>query len=379
MSSQITPPVNDLQEQIKQFVNERGLSYEEVMVAIERAIAGAYRREFGDKDKSYLAEFHPESNKYQVFETMKVVEEVVSPSREISLVDARLDNPSAELNDEIKTDLHVEKEVGFGRIASQVAKQVLVYTVNNFRHTKVLSKFKDFVGKIVGVEVDAFKRGGYLVKIGHGNEQTMGYIAREDLLMTDRFKPGQIIKVLIRDITEDENKSSKISMTRSAPDFVTAIIAKEVPEVENGLVKIEKIVREPGNRTKLLVSGDENEDLDPVGTILGRRNVRLLNIMREISTSLSEKIDVIEYRPSNLEEMVMDALEPAQVERVELETLEDNRTLATVFCMPDEASLAVGRRGANVRLASQLLNVEIKIQAMEGEEIRQNNPEIIAE
>jgi transcription termination/antitermination protein NusA len=372
-------PTNELVEQIKSFVNERGLSYEEVMVAIERAIAGAYRREFGDKDKSYTAEFNPDTNKYHVYETMRIVDVVENPLREISIVDARLDNPQALVGDEIKHDLDVEKEVGFGRIASQVAKQVLVYTVNNFRHTKVLTKYKDFVGKIVPVEVDAFKRGGYLVKIGHGNEQTMGYIMREDLLMTDRFKPGQIIKVLIKDITEDENKSSKIQMTRSAPEFVTAIIAKEVPEVENGLVKIDKIVREPGNRTKLLVSVDETEDLDPVGTILGRRNVRLLNIMREISTSLSEKIDVIESQPNNLEEMVMDALEPAQVERVEFGETEDGHKLATVYCLPDEASLAVGRRGANVRLAGQLLDIEIKIQSLEGEEAIAARPEIVVE
>lgn len=370
---------SELQEQIKAFVNERGLSYEEAMIAIERAIAGAYRREFGDKDKTYSAEFNPDTNKYHVYETMRVVEEVTNPKREISVVDARLENPTIQLGDEIRHDLNVEKEVGFGRIASQVAKQVLVYTVNNFRHTKVLTKYKDFIGKIVGVEVDAFKRGGYLVKIGHGNEQTMGYIQREDLLPTDRFKPGQIIKVLVKDITEDENKSSRISMTRSAPEFVTAIIAKEVPEVENGLVKIEKIVREPGNRTKLLVSADESEDLDPVGTILGRRNVRLLNIMREISTTLSEKIDVIEWQPGHIEEMVMDALEPAQVERVEMGTNEEGKTVATVYCLPDEASLAVGRRGANVRLASQLLDIEIKIQALEGDAAQSAAPEIIAE
>ena len=372
-------PTNELVEQIKSFVNERGLSYEEVMVAIERAIAGAYRREFGDKDKSYIAEFNPDTNKYHVYETMRIVDSVENPLREISIVDARLDNPQALVGDDIKHDLEVEKEVGFGRIASQVAKQVLVYTVNNFRHTKVLTKYKDFVGKIVPVEVDAFKRGGYLVKIGHGNEQTMGYIMREDLLITDRFKPGQIIKVLIKDITEDENKSSKIQMTRSAPEFVTAIIAKEVPEVENGLVKIDKIVREPGNRTKLLVSVEEAEDLDPVGTILGRRNVRLLNIMREISTSLSEKIDVIENQPNNLEEMVMDALEPAQVERVEFGETEDGFKLATVYCLSDEASLAVGRRGANVRLAGQLLGIEIKIQSLDSEEVQGTRPEIVVE
>lgn len=370
-----------LQEQIKAFCQERGLDHEEVMTAIERAIAGAYRKEFGDKDKTYAAEYDVDNQKYKIFETLKVTEPTeeveLNPKREISLVDARLEDPTVELGDELKKEVAVNKEINFGRIASQVAKQVLIYTVNNFRHTKILQKYKDYIGKIVNVEVDAYKKGGYIVKIGQGNEQTTSYMNREDMLPIDHFKPGQIIKALILDISEDENNASKIRLTRSLPEFVVSIIKKEVPEVDNGVVNIVKIVREAGNRTKILVSVNEDDgDIDPVGTILGRRNVRLLNIMREISPSLQEKIDIIEYQPDHLDHMIEDALEPAEIEGIEMSKNEEGKTLAKVTCFPDEASLAVGRRGANVRLASKLLDVEIEISSIEKTE---REPAILAD
>ena len=374
----------ELQDQIKGFCQEKGLEYDEVMEAIEKAISGAYRREFGDREKSYTAEYDVLSNKYKVYEVVKVVEQLddtMNEKREISIVDARLENPTLQVGDELRRDLGVEKEVGFGRIASQVAKQVLIYTVNNIKHTKILQKFKEFIGRIVTVEVDAFKSGGYIVKLGQGVDQTSGYLNKEDLLPIDHFKPGQLVKALIVDIIEDENKGSKIKLSRSAPEFVTAIIAKEVPEVEAGTVSVIKVVREAGNRTKLLVKVSEIEDagdIDPVGTILGRRNVRLLNIMREISPSLQEKIDVIEYS-ENLEDMVADALEPAEIEKINFESMPDGRTLAQVYCFADEAALAVGKRGANVRLASQLLNVEIKIYSMEQAGATAHSPEVAAE
>ncbi|NJS41646.1 hypothetical protein HC766_04880 [Candidatus Gracilibacteria bacterium] len=149
-----------------------------------------------------------------------------------------------------------------------------------------------------------------------------------------------------------------------------AIIAKEVPEVATGIVQIDKLVREPGSRSKLLVSVKEGENIDPVGTILGRKNVRLINIMREISTSLQEKIDIIEYRKEDLEGMIMDSLEPAEIEKVELN---EERDHADVFCYPEEASLAVGKRGVNIRLATDLLNVELNIVTLEEEDVTESN------
>jgi N utilization substance protein A len=354
------------QEELKQLIDmvciERGLEPTEVMSAIEQSIASAYRKEIGEKEKNYKAEFDYKTGKYNLYEVTTIVEEVENEFKEMNLIDARLYNPNAKIGEIIKKEVSIDNEVAFGRIASQVAKQVLSQSINSIRHTKILQKFKDRVGDVVNVEVDYFKKGGYSVKLG----QTTGFLSRENLLPIDRFKSGQIIKALIVDIVEDDRGNSRIVLSRSHVDFVTAIIRNEVPEVEAEAVIIEKIVREPGSRSKILVSANEDDNIDPVGTILGRKNVRIVNIMREISFTMQEKVDIIEYNPDDLELMIMDALEPAEIERVEIN--EEERT-AQVYCYPEEAALAVGRGGVNIKLAGRLLDYELSINSIEEERV----------
>lgn len=367
---------SELKQQIELVCIERGLDQEEVIKAMEIAIASAYRKEFGDKEKLYEAEFDLDNGKYIVYETFNIVDEVLSPAKEVSVVEARLSDTSAKVGDVIRNKVEDERNVAFGRIATQVAKQVLVQAISNVRHTKVLKRFKDKIGDVVNVEVDYFRKGGYVVKLA----QTTGYIGKEHLSPVDRFKPGQMIKALIVDIIEDDRKGSRVILSRTAPEFVTAIIKQEVPEVESDVVLIKKVVREPGSRSKIMVAvnEDENQDIDPVGTILGRRNVRILNIMREISTSLQEKVDVVEYQSDNLEEMIMDALEPAEIEDIEFTKNEEGEEIVNVYCYAEDASLAVGKRGVNVRLASDLLDLNIKVHTIEGES-EEKGPEILVE
>jgi len=350
--------LSDLQEQIDLLGIEIGLSPDEIIKSIGTSLAGAYRKEFGDKDKSYEGEFNSLTGKYTVYEVTHVVEEVINPLREITLVEARLTDPNAQMGDTLKKVVITDGDMNFGRIASQVAKQVLRQSINNVKHTKILQQFKDKIGDVINVEVDFSRKGGYIVKFAN----TSGFIAKENLMPNDRFKPGLNIKALIVEISEDERGNSRLVLSRSHPDFIRAIIAKEVPEVEAGIVVIDKIAREAGVRSKILVSAPEDENIDPVGTILGRKNVRIINIMREISTTMSEKIDVVENRPDEIEEMIMDALEPAEIQTIDY-SKEDNRV--NVFCYPEEASLAVGRKGVNVRLASELLDLDISINAIE--------------
>jgi transcription termination/antitermination protein NusA len=350
--------LSELQEQIDLLGIEIGLEPEEIIKSIGTSLAGAYRKEFGDKDKAYEGDFNSQTGKYTVYEVTHVVEEVLNPAREISLVEARLSDPSAQIGDNLRKAVVNDSDMNFGRIASQVAKQVLRQSISNVKHTKILQQFKDKIGDVINVEVDFSRKGGYIVKFA----QTSGFMAKENLLPTDRFKPGQTIKALIVDISEDERGNSRLLLSRTHPDFIRAIIAKEVPEVEAGIVVIDKIAREAGVRSKILVSAPEDENVDPVGTILGRKNVRIINIMREISITMSEKIDVVENRPEELEEMIMDALEPAEIERIEFDRTENK---VNIFCYPEEASLAVGRRGVNVRLASELLDMEISINSIE--------------
>lgn len=351
----------ELQEQIDLLGIEIGLDPEEIIKSIGTSLAGAYRKEFGDKDKAYEGEFSSQTGRYNVFEVTHVVEEVLNPAREMTLVEARLNNPSAQMGDMLKKVVVSDSDLNFGRIAAQVAKQVLRQSINNVKHSKILQQFKDKIGDVINVEVDFSRKGGYIVKFAN----TSGFMAKENLMPTDRFKPGQSIKALILDISEDERGNSRLVLSRSHPDFIKAIIAKEVPEVEAGIVVIDRISREAGVRSKILVSAPEEENIDPVGTILGRKNVRIINIMREISITMSEKIDVVENRPDELEEMIMDALEPAEIDKLEFS---DDGKKVNVYCYPEEASLAVGRKGVNVRLASDLLGLEISINAIEEKE-----------
>lgn len=362
---------DDLKQQIELVCIERGLEPEEVMKAIEVAIASAYRKELGEKEKSYESKFNSDTGKYSIFEVTSIVEEVLNPGREISLIEAKLFDPTYQLGDTIVKEVILDQEVGFGRIAAQVARQVLFQAINSVRHTKVLQQFKDKIGDIVSVEIDFFKRGGYSVKLA----QTNGFIGKESLLPIDKFKPGQIVKALIVDISEDDKGNSRIQLSRTHPDFVKVIIANEVPEVGAGIVNIDKIVREPGSRTKILVSASEEENIDPVGTILGRKNVRITNIMREISTTMQEKVDIIENRTDDLEGIIIDALEPAEIEKVVLN--HEDKT-AEVYCYSDEASLAVGRRGVNIRLAGELVGWELSIKTIEEGDNYPGAPEIIA-
>lgn len=352
--------MNDIKQQIELICIERGLDIDEVMKAIESSIASAYRKEFGDKDMFYTAEYDMEHGTYSVYEIVEIVDEVLQPGRELSIVEALLSNPNARVGDVIKTKQAIDQSINFGYIASQVAKQVLTQNINNIRHSKIVQRFKDKIGDLVTVEVDGFRKGGYIVKI----DQTTGFINKEHVLPIDKFRPGQIIKALIVDITEDDRGNSRIVFSRTHPDFIRALLNQEVPEIASGVVQIERIVREPGSRTKVLVYSHEDEqNVDPVGTILGRKNVRLISIMREISTSMQEKIDIVEYRPDELEEMIADSLEPAQIEKVEI--IDDAH--ADVYCYQEEASLAVGKWGSNIRLAGRLFDMELTLNVINEE------------
>ena len=357
--------LSELKEVIEYICIEKNLDINEVKKSIEIAIAGAYRKEFGQKDASYAVDFDLNTGLYTVFKTMTVVEEVLNPAQQLSVLEARLTKPDAMLDDVLKTSLELDQQVNFGRISSQIAKQVLTNSVQNARHGKILQQFVDKVGEIVSVEVDYFHKGGYYVKLG----QTHGFLSRENLMPIDKFKSGIHIKALIVNITEDNQGNAKIVLSRTHNDFISALIRSEIPEVASGLVNIEKIAREPGFRSKVLVSAADDADIDPVGSILGRKNMRIINILREVNTNMQEKIDIIEWQPDDVDLMIMDCLEPAQIERVDYNEVTKH---ADVYCYKDEAALAVGRKGLNIKLAQELLDIELNLVTIDGENTENN-------
>jgi transcription termination/antitermination protein NusA len=358
---------NELKEAINFICNEKGLNPDEVIKAIETAIAGAYRKEYGQKDAAYGVKFDVNTGKYAISQLTYVVEEVTNPAQQIAFLEAKLTNPEVHMGDILKKEMDVEKEIEFGRLASQVAKQVLTNSVNSSRHSKIVQQYKDKVGQIVTVEIDYFQKGGYYVKLA----QASVFINKDNLLPIDKFKSGSFVKVLIAGMITDTQGNTKVQLSRTHVDFIPALIASEIPEVASGLVTIDHVARDPGFRTKILVSAAEDSNIDPVGTILGRRNMRIINILREINVAMIEKLDVIETQPEDVDLMIIDALEPAQIEKVDI--YEDEKR-ADVYCYKEEAALAVGKRGVNIKLAQELVGYEINLITLdsEGNEIDHN-------
>jgi transcription termination/antitermination protein NusA len=353
----------ELKQAVELLCAERGITPEDVTAAIESGIAKAYRKDLGDNEKAYEAEYDLTTNRYKIFEVITVTDEVdeegnvYNPGKELTLMAARLSDPNAFIGQTYKTLVDDEdKLLEFGRVASGIAKQSFEQYIRSIRHAKVLKEYKEKVGELITVEIDYFKKNGYYVKLG----TTTAFLGQDSLMPNDKFKPGEFIKVCVDSITEDPKLGSKIVLKRNSAGFVVALINIEIPEVSNGQIEIVKAVREAGLRTKILVQKEDYDStIDPVGTILGRKEMRILNIMRELNVNLQERIDIIEVN-ENQDEMIKDALEPARITRIE-------RTEEAIICHCEkqDAALAVGKRGVNVRLASQLLEVELKIQSPE--------------
>jgi transcription termination/antitermination protein NusA len=367
MTEKTQQQVLDIKQAIDLVCSERGISSQEVVEAIEASIAKAYRKDFGEETKGYEAEYDLTTNSYNIFETMTVTDKVddegnvFNPDRELTLMAAMLSDHDAFVNKVYKTPIDQEKLVEFGRVATGVAKQSIIQYIRNLKHNKVIEKYKDMEGEMITVEVDYFKKNGYYVKL----DQTTVFMGSEDLMPFDKFKPGTLIKAFIETIVEDPKNGYRITLKRNSPGFVCALIKSEVPEVASGQIEIIKAVREAGVRTKLLVQKeDQDSTLDPVGTIIGRKEARILNISRELNINMQERIDVIEYNSEDFESMVFDALEPARIDRIE-----NTETGIICYCAKEEAPMAVGKKGANVRLASKLLDIEISIQTEESAEL----------
>lgn len=362
----------ELKEQIDLICIEMGLEPDEIKKAIEVGIASGYRKEFGNRECMYDASFNMENGNYKIWRVIKVVDEVINPDHEISLIEAKLSNPAAQLGDIIQEEVTEQDSIEFGRISTQIAKQSLINAIRSIRHTKLVQEFKDKIGEIVTGEVDYFSKRGYIIKIG----QTAALLPKEETIYGEKFRSGTIIKALVMNINEDDRGNAKLILSRRNANFIIGLIKNEVPEVDNGMVIIDKIARDPGNRTKILVSAPDYDDIDPVGTILGKRNVRIMSVMRQIATNMPEKIDVIENNLNNdLELVVADALEPATLEAIEIDYA--NKRI-TVKCTPDEVKLAVGKAGVNVRLASEILGYTIDVQTVEGVSSRKQ-PQILSD
>ena len=325
---------------------EKGLPKEVVLNVIEQAIAAAWRKDNGDRDMNVRAILNTKTGEADVFVAREVIEDglAYNPSTEIPLKEA---GKSAKLGDVVEEKFKV---TSFGRVAAMTAKQVVIQRLREAENDAVLTAFEDKIGTIVTGTVSRVEPRLVRVDLGRAN----GIIPRSEQIDGEYYTVGSRIKVYVKNI-ERGDKGAQLILSRGSAEFVECLFRQEVPEIENGTVKICGIAREAGRRTKIAVSATI-PGIDPVGTFVGGRGVRVQAVMNEIGDK--EKIDIVTWS-DNPSEYIREALSPAEINKVEIK---DKK--AHVYVNEDQQSIAIGKQGQNVRLASKLTGYEIDIELM---------------
>ena len=332
---------------VRTIADEKNLPEDTVMNVIEQAIAAAWRRDNGERDQEVRAEFNVNKGTANVFVGREVVEEVGSQAHEISLEDAKKVKADAELGDLIEEKHEV---TSFGRVAAQTAKQVVLQRLREAEREVVLAEFEDKIGTVVTGTIQRVEPRVVKIELG----KAVGILPQSEQIQGEFMSPGARVKVFIKDI-EREGRGPQLILSRGNEAFVEYLFRQEVPEMETGAVEIKAIAREAGRRTKLAVASSV-PGVDPVGTFVGGHGARVNAVMSEIGDQ--EKIDIITF-DDNVDTFIRNALSPAEVVKVEID--EQNKR-AKVFVSEDQQSIAIGRGGQNVRLASRLTGYELDIE-----------------
>lgn len=334
---------------------EKNIDKTIVLGAIEEAIQKAARLRYGS-ELDIRAKLDPITGSMDLTRVVTVVadDELENEATQTNLVTAQMDHPEAELGYEITTPL---PPIEFGRVQSQMAKQVIMQKVREAERAKQYLEYKDRIGEIINGIVKRVEYGHIIVDLGRAE----GVIRRDQTLPRENVKNGDRIRAYILDVRE-EPRGSQIFLSRSAPEFMAALFSQEVPEVYEGIIQIVAVARDPGSRAKIAVYSNDGS-IDPVGACVGMRGSRVQAVVNELQ---GERIDIIPWT-EDAASFIVNALQPAEVTKVVLDQ-DENRIEVVV---PDEQlSLAIGRRGQNVRLASQLSGWSIDIMTEEQESER---------
>jgi len=333
---------------IEQVQREKGISRDVIIDAIETAILTAVRRKVG-QDLDLEARYNPETGEIEVFQFRTVVEEVKDPDTEILLEDARRElDEESEVGDSIGIKVDTSN---LGRIAAQTAKQVIMQKVRDAERESIYEQYKDRKGDLVSGTVQRIERGGHiLVNLG----KTEALLPMSEQIPNETFRRGERVRALVIDVRKD-TRGPQIILSRTHPGFLIRLFELEVPEIASGDVKIINAVRDPGERAKIAVYTKDSH-IDPVGSCVGVRGSRVQNIVQELR---GERIDIIPWTP-DYTTFICSSLAPAKISKVFID--EENR-LIEVVVDEDQLSLAIGKRGQNVRLASKLTEWRIDIKS----------------
>ncbi|QEN89516.1 transcription termination/antitermination protein NusA [Labrys sp. KNU-23] len=323
---------------------EKVIDRQIVLAAMEDAIQKAARSRYG-QETEVRAEINPKTGEIRLSRLLQVVEQIENDAVQILLEDARRKNPAAQIDDWIAETL---PPFDFGRIAAQSAKQVIVQKVREAERDRQFDEFKDRVGTVVNGLVKRVEYGNVVVDLGRGE----AVVRRDELLPREVFRPGDRIRAYLFDVRR-EQRGPQVFLSRTHPQFMSKLFEQEVPEIYDGVIEVKAVARDPGSRAKIAVISRDSS-IDPVGACVGMRGSRVQAVVGELQ---GEKIDIIPWSP-DVATFIVNALQPAEVSKVVLD--EDSEKIEVV--VPEaQLSLAIGRRGQNVRLASQLTGWDIDI------------------
>ncbi len=340
--------IKQLAVAVRAIAEEKNLPEDTVQEVVEQALAAAYRRDYGEREQEVRVTMNLNTGDVDAYVSKEVVVEVGDPAYEISITDAQVMKKDAAKGDMI--EVH-EKVSSFGRVAAQTAKQVILQRLREAEREIVLSEYEDKIGTVINATVSRVESN--IVRIDLGKAQ--GIMPRSEQIQGERYYPGQRIKVYLKDVERDF-RGPQLVVSRGNVQFIEWLFRAEVPEMESGSVEIKGLAREAGVRSKVAVASNV-PGVDPVGTFVGGHGTRVNAVMSEVGEQ--EKIDIIVWDADPVT-YITNALSPTKVSRVEID---EARTKARVFVPEDQLSIAIGRSGQNVRLASKLAGFEIDIEA----------------
>lgn len=350
---------------LEELENEKGIKKEYMLEAIEAALLTAYKRNFDALDNVKIV-MDKQTGATYVYSVREVVENANDDAQEISLKDAKKINKTVEVGDHVDVEI-VPKD--FGRIAAQTAKQVIIQKIREAERNVLFDEYSEKKGEIVSGIIQKAGKGVVVVDLG----KIEGIMPIKEQIPTEIYKVNDKIKAYVADVQRGEKGSLQVIISRTNPDFVRKLLELEIPEIYEGLIEIKSVARDPGSRSKVAVYS-QDENIDPVGSCVGQRGIRIQNIITELK---GEKIDVIEW-DEDPATFIAAALLPAKIMAVDIK---EEEHFAQVIVPDEELSLAIGKAGQNARLAAKLTNwkIDIKSESQFREMLMKKQEEELAE
>ncbi len=336
--------ISDIKRVVEQVSKDKGIDSNVLIKTLEEALSSAARKILG-RDADIEVQYNEEAGEIEVFQFKEVVEDVENPELEMTIEEGRKLDPDCEIGDSLGSKVDT---TAFGRIAAQSAKQVIIQKMKDAERDAVYKSFIDRKGEIINGIVQRIDRGNIIVNLGH----TEGILSVRDQIPKESYRRGDRIRALIKDVLLD-SRGPQILLTRASSDFLISLFKTEVPEIMEGIVTIEGAAREPGARSKIAVSSMDS-DIDPVGACVGMKGSRVQNVVQELK---GEKIDIIPWH-IDAAKFICNALAPAEISKV---IIDEDRHSMEVIVHDDYLSVAIGKRGQNVRLASALTGWQLDV------------------